>query len=158
MVRILWQVGLDPKIAAIIIVASVASATCDGTPMGSTAAAVQVDVRRFNTYNSFVGETPINVVFDDSIVGLDCCDGLEVVVTSAGRGSLIVNSIISSDSSNFKIADTCHLQISIQPGSRCWLNIMFVPTRLGRLSAFVTMSTNAGNVVFNLSGNGVSPR
>jgi sugar lactone lactonase YvrE len=81
-----------------------------------------------------------------------------VTVSNTGLDSLVIASIVSSDTTNFATTNTCPGS-QVAPGQTCAIRLTFSPVTAGILPTTVTITTNDATnpvTVFNLQGTGAA--
>ncbi len=101
-----------------------------------------------------VSVIPTSLAFGNQAAG-SASAPQSVTISNSGAGSLAINSVISSDPSDFPPADNC--AASLAPGSSCGVAFSFTPSASGNiLATFTINSSDPGSPhTIQLSGTGV---
>jgi trimeric autotransporter adhesin len=81
-----------------------------------------------------------------------------VTLGNAGLDSLVIASVVSSDTTNFTTSNNCPGS-RVAPGQTCAIRLTFTPVTVGPLPTTVTITTNDATnpvTVFNLQGTGAA--
>lgn len=102
-----------------------------------------------------IATSPATLEFGDRLVGSGPSATQNFKVESTGTGNLLISDpTISSGDPNFKIvSEDC--PGFLEPGQSCTVQVAFEPTSSGAKSAFVQVSSNAGEGKAALRGNGL---
>ena len=96
---------------------------------------------------------PLNLTFGSQAVGTSS-SAQQVIIASAGTGSLAIASIVLSDTTDFQMTSNCSSNLA--PNTNCSLGVTFAPFNVGSISATIVVTANDGGSphTIQLSGTG----
>jgi hypothetical protein len=96
---------------------------------------------------------PLSLTFSTQSVGTSST-AQQVIIASAGTGSLAIASIVLSDTADFQMTSNC--SSSLTPNTNCSLGVTFAPFNVGSVSATIVVTANDGGSphTIQLSGTG----
>ena len=96
---------------------------------------------------------PLSLTFGSQTVGTSST-AQQVLIASAGTGSLAIASIVLSDTADFQMTSNCSSDLA--PNTNCSLGVSFAPVNVGSISATIVVTANDGGSphTIQLSGTG----
>lgn len=96
---------------------------------------------------------PLSLTFGSQAVGTSST-AQQVLIASAGTGSLAIASIVLSDTTDFQMTSNCSSNLA--PNTNCSLGVTFAPVNVGSISATIVVTANDGGSphTIQLSGSG----
>jgi len=96
---------------------------------------------------------PLSLTFGSQAVGTSST-AQQVLIASAGTGSLAIASIVLNDTADFQMASNCPSNLA--PNTNCSLGVTFAPVNVGSISATIVVTANDGGSphTIQLSGTG----
>jgi hypothetical protein len=96
---------------------------------------------------------PLSLTFGSQAVGTSST-AQQVLIASAGTGSLAIANIVLSDTADFQMTSNCSSNLA--PNTNCSLGVTFAPVNVGSISATIVVTANDGGSphTIQLSGTG----
>lgn len=108
--------------------------------------------------DSTMSVSPNALVFGNTFVGESSPGATSITLANTGTSVLTIRKIAvtGADADQFTLTTTCGaFPVNMAAGEQCTVTPSFMPTRTGNLSAFVSISNNAGDAgLISLTGTG----